>query len=318
MNKNVKLFTVLSLAASMCFCACSKDDEGGSSEVPNNAGEISKDMPGLKISSVGSNRFYYDEQGKLTSAYMNGSNIKFENGFNFSDYEGQYSLTVNGSGLVTGASVSSSDSGDGWSETGTGTASIAYNGNQQITKVVTTSSWKGVEDGERYSVTEKSETTVTYDSKGRILKVVNTWSEVDDHKDSGSETYTFEYGDYSYDNKYGQYTPKLVDRVFDMGSVEALCYAGLFGKSTMTLPTKIMYEEEEYCEEDGDTETYSGNISCGPYTFNSNGTIKSADGYSYTYTSLDTKAVFAVDEMQAKDKASSNRMSRRHSHRHSK
>lgn len=165
---------------------------------------------------------------------------------------------------------------------------FSYNENNQLSSITIKSTWEEYEDGEKEKGSYTDKYTFSYSGK-RLTRVVDSWEEIDDHKDKGRCEYTLKY-DSDYDNPFYQYTPKVVDYLMDMEGLEAFAYLGLLGRASSKLPTSISYEEEEYCQEDGKTEYYNSSTSCGPYRYNSYGALSSADGYSYSYTTIETRA----------------------------
>lgn len=305
---NSMVFFAALISATSFFVSCSDDDDSGSkvnsSEIPSNAGVISEDLPSLRLVSVGYNEFYYDDKGNLTGIYADGDEYeikgnKLEFVWDYYDEKEVISCSTNSNGLINKISVNWSDEDyDGEKEEGKGVATLTYNANSQIDKITLTGTNTDYYYGKKLVSTMSGTVTMTYDSKQRLTKVVYESSYKGSESGKSKETCVLNY-DETYKNKYGQFTEKLADCTFEIldgGLSESLCYVGLLGKSSSMLPTSIDNETYESYEYDGEKHEYTDEWTyrCGPYEFNSDGTISYADGKRYSYTKVGnhhTKAV---------------------------
>ena len=317
MKKKI-LFAVFAV---MTFVACSSDDDGDSGAPGVQSGTIAGDdaeanaaVADLRIVSVGDYRFAYDDNGKLETISDRYGDLYLSAKDNFKIEE----IDENGAETVTfGISsnhITSFTDKWSWKETwrenevsmtGNSTANVTYNSKGQLSSVKLSAKEEVVrkEDGKTNRYTETGEGTVkfTYASDHRITKIEYKEKGVDvDGKFTYEETYEYVYNQ-EVPNLFYQYTPRLVDCV-DIGGEgkDAFAYVGLLGKASSYIPSYCVvkwyesyYDDGEYVEE---SDEYQMNFSC---RFNGNGTISYADGSNYTYTSIDTRAVFAPTEEQS-------------------
>lgn len=292
MKKNVYLFAGILLSLAFTTTSC-KEDELTPGEMPQNAGLISsgtsldKDLPeGYRISSVGSTKVRYDEKGRIESIYNGDETIYFESGsFVYSDDEEEVKFSLNSQNLISRITMSYYEGDKYEYAKENGTAIFSYNENNQLSSISINSTWEEYEDGEKWKGSYTDKYTFSYSGK-KLKKVVDSWDEnEDDYNEKGKFEYTLEY-DSDYNNPFFQYTPNVIELV-ELDGCEVFAYLGLFGRASSKLPTRISYKE---ISEDGGTEYDNGTIYCGPYRYNSYGALSSADGYSYSYTTVDTRA----------------------------
>lgn len=291
-TKALPLFATM-LAVGMTFVACDKDDDesgGGSSATIGQLsdGHGNENLPdGYAISSVGNYyRFTYDEQGKLSQIYADGEYVDFSTkGITIEDKDGYAKISFNSKGLISKCKTSFEGEESNYTYKNSEEYSFSYNGNNQLSTISGSYNESGTEKGKKYSSKASGTIKFTYSGK-KLTKVVqsSSYTDVEDgEKYTGSETctFTFEYNKEN-ENIYGQWTPRLADIVLDMNPFfDAAAFVGCLGRATSVLPD-VIYEvsvEKENGETDTDEDTYS----CS-YVFNANGTLRTADGWSYTYT----------------------------------
>lgn len=293
----------------LCTLSCDKDtDEPKTSlKLDNSIGTLHSgtnadlDLPeGYRIKSVGDYSYKYDSDGMLTGIYEDYNDDYYDitiKPFTLKnegdEYTENYNISLNSSGYISNISGSyrwESSYNDDWDNT-TINMSYSYNSFGQISSVSGSSNYTYYSYGEKYTGTESIKADFTYDSKHRLKTSTCTW---EDKYERETETRIYEY-DRDYTNTFFQYTPYLSDD--DLGFVEPLAFLGLYGKASSALPTAAQVEEVEFDKEDGDYDEDSWyDDDWGPYTFNSYGAIKSADGESYSYTSIATRS--AAEEME--------------------
>lgn len=314
MKKNASLtFLISTIAMSVVFVACPDPDpinDGGSGKV---SAKSFYDIDGQRVKSVGSNfRCSYDEKGNLSSYYiydhrcdlsLNPFKLIYEYNDKYESSRSVFELKINRQGLIsqiTEKYTYESTYDFDISENGTATSYITYNKNGQIEKIEVKGSEKGTEkDGiETWDETWDFSKTFTYTYSGSVLKRIKSISTAigvengEKAKENKTENIEFIY-DKEYENTYFQYTPYYVDYALGFSyELEGLAYIGMFGKASSMLPSRIERTRWYYGEEDGeDYEHDDYEYENCSYSFKANGAIKSADGYDYTYTSVDTRAV---------------------------
>ena len=350
-----KYLTFMAFAMTAVFglvsISCSEDDDEkgeSSSSVPagtlvGDDAEANAAVANLRLMAVSSNytsyRYTYDEKGNLeTISDMRDDwsasakdNFKIVVGEQYDDgdwWDEVYTLNISNN-LVTSYSVKWNEVENGEHDTGTGVMKFKYNAKGQLTSVTYTADGSG-SDGWYKKI--EGTTSITYSADGRITLVDYTELEEEDgDRDTYQETIEYEYASFSKVNKFYQYIPKFLeeDIYIDIedGYVNAFAYVGLFGKASSYIPTKSTYKSISH-HADGESHTYSGTNTDYTCSFNSNGTLRSADDYGSTcnfiYTTIDTRSVFDTNlpvwrqGEQAKDKRMSRRSmikSRRERHR---
>ena len=312
------------MAVMLCagFAACGDDDndEGGSGTVEAQA-LVDNDGNQVRITSVGDVEFNYDKKGRLVSFgnddetyVINGSTITAPG----TSYE--YKLSTNSKGYITKMVISYNEKYDnGEYEKGSGTVSISYNGDGEITAVAGTgtSEYKEVYQGEVETGSEKSTVSETFTwSNGNLKKIVSEskGSYIEDGEPgsySSVDTYTFTYGKTA--NVCRQYPYYVGNNVLGEGA-GLLALAGFFGVGTAYLPTGYT---DAYTETYYDEKPYSNSKSYTlTYTLNSNGTIdteKRDNGKTIQYGYSDvTRAAMLANEVEAQLPALKNMIFKRH------
>lgn len=284
------MFSAVTLAGA--FSSCGDDEEESGSGSVTEKSFI--DVDGQRVKSVG--RLFnvsYDDNGDILSYYCDEDSYEVslkpfklvQEDDNSSEV---YEIKFNGLGFISSIVNKYSYDGGYGSESSSTTAKISYNKNGQIESVSITGSGKETYEGETVSWKGSGSETFTY--SGSVLtkakyKVTETAS-VDGKsaKETWAEDITFEYDDDN-ENSFFQYTPRYAECVLEeFEDLMGLAFVGMFGKASSKLPSTIKCIEYE----DGEEEDVD-NFSC-YYSYKSNGAIKSADGYDYTYTSVGTRA----------------------------
>ena len=310
MNKKIFTFLMVGMSACAVLTSCSKDDGNGDSGAPaapagtlaGDDAEANAEVAGLRLTSVGSITYNYDEAGKLVSIDNydnNGGQLLASNNFKVSESEESGSYTYSGtytfniaSNHIVSMSGQDRESGDWGSSTSNGTANISYNAKGQIATINISASENGTDDGERYSDTWNTTIVFSYASDNRLKSIISTEK---GKEDGESYTYVekdeFEYST-EYPNIFYQYTPRVAEMIDVVGACKALALVGLYGKASSYLPTGCTETGNEDGEEFG---PYHDSFS---YSLNEDGTIRRADGYSYSYDHVGTRAImpFAAAE----------------------
>lgn len=286
MKSNFFLVLLAAMASTTIMVSCDDDDSG-----VDTGGKVSSssysDIEGQRVKSVGS-RFScsYDENGNLASYYDYGESYNLQlNPFKLewtSNRESDvYEIKLNSKGLISQIINKFSYTSSSESESGTATYEISYNGNNQISSIAVSGSTKWSYEEEQG--TSSGTGTITFTYSGTVLKKVtqNATESENGKKYKYESTTTFRYNN-EYENPFFQYTPVYAEVA--LINLEGLGYVGMFGKASSILPDYIDWEEKE------DDYTDSGSERCS-YSFNSNGSIKIADGCSYSYTTVSTRSV---------------------------
>ncbi len=296
MNKKFFIFLITGMFVGELLSSCSKDDDEDSGAAGEIAGALVGDdieanvmVEGKRLSSVGAYDYEYDSNGVLRYfsyrdwvGEVKGTTITWRN-YNEGDDE-TYTMNVKNNHIVSLSMKSSYRKNSYYSENTTGSASFAYNSKGQLASITTNSSTIAENDGKSYKESSSGKVTFNYSSDHRLLnyKTSYKWNDGSYEK----ETFTCNYSNEPRVNMFYQYTPNMIHEIFS--DMEALFYIGLFGKSSAYIPSSYLYEWIE--GEDGDEEKHSGNRTS-KVAFNSNGTIKNADGKNYYYTSVGTRVV---------------------------
>lgn len=179
------------------------------------------------------------------------------------------------------------------------TNTYTYNEKGQITSIKYTDVWCEKEEGEVYNEgVEESVMTFTYAPDYRLISMTSQATvqynyKGIQYKNEFKETHEYEYSS-ERPNKFYQYTPNLFDEIDLQEYLYPFAYAGLFGKSSSYIPTGCAITGWDKLEgKEGYDWSYYRTFSC---TFNSNGTISSADDYDYVYTSVGTRSFFETSE----------------------
>ena len=175
-------------------------------------------------------------------------------------------------------------------------ASFSYNANEQISLVSCSINYLGSDE---YSAIGKVSITLNYDSMNRLVSIeeITTGTETHDKKPtkvSVKRKIEYKYSP-GWENKFYQYTPNLASDLFENNLVtitddrlgfNAFAYVGLFGKASSAIPSSAEESVEEDLYGRVVTKKYTNRYSC---SFNENGTISSADNYTYWYTRVGTR-----------------------------
>ena len=273
------------------FQSCSNDDddvEPGKGTPSTEAGLLDKSS-GLRVRSVGDYSFEYDSKGRLDYV-SEGSNYGYKFSYNpnkvtresYGEEKESYSVGYNSNGYLS--SFSYKDSDEDGSETGT--ASLSYDDDGHLTQI--SSSYQGsfYEKGKQYNESETASATLTWKSS-RVTKIVLKYSgtEGDGDRYSETQTWTYEYSDYTmenYYNKYLQWTYTIL-RALDIEGPAFMAYVGLFGKGSKYLPSGAERVRVEIENGEEERREYSYSFS---YGFNNNGSLSycNYDGSRYNYT----------------------------------
>lgn len=313
---NKKIFTYLMVGITVCvvYASCSKDDSGNSGAPGSPAGTMVGDeeeanalLEGIRLSSAGSYRYQYDDNGILASMDYNNWSGKVETGkitwgHTYEDkvnsVSESYTLNVSSNHIV---SMSMNESGyysDSWGEsswTRHGNASFSYNAKGQLSSISISYSENGSEAEERYSESGNGTITFNYSSDYRLLSMKEVFNYIEDGERSTlTSNITCNYSSEPTKNPFYQYTPHMLNNVLE--ELEGFMYVGLLGRASSCIPSSYaVVWEEKYDDGESDSGSYtsSSNVS-----FNSNGTIRSADGISYSYISVGTRFILPDVELK--------------------
>lgn len=325
---------ILLLGGLSLFTACSDDDDengGGQPSAPViGSGDTNS---GSRLTSISNGwgetmYFQYNEDGTVQRISEGRSGEVYDwiamtyNPFRMETGElGELKNTsFNQNGYLTHFKAEGiySDEEDDYWEKSKGDCSYSYNGNGNLTKVVTSYSFNGVDNGENYS--GHGTRTATYNwSEGNLtrLEIVHngvengeTWNEI--------ETFDFEYTDEI--NKYKQYVIGLNE--IDVFYEDMLAPVGWLGKWTKNYPASFVYKSIEEAPDGKYEDTYTGTWSNFSTTsdgllsgFNYNKRNTNGERYTYTYDNIAPTAKKAAAKQMLENNASSPRtkkMSRRH------
>lgn len=288
----LSFFALTALLAGTTLVSCGGDDDGdGGNSSALSPTIVDEQGSPLRLTRAGDVYYYYDEQGKLVGVKgddgtytIDGTNITISE----SDFEETWKLSFNGKGMVTKFSVSGVEDDDDGVYKFSGSASVSYNGNNQITGISGSSSGKiGSESIKstftaKYTWTNNNLTAVYSSAKntGEYKGKKVTEEDIIDAK--------LEYG--TQDNPLRQMPYDLYDEVIDLG-VDFGAPLGWFGVGPATFPTKATIKHVDNYAGDEDEYTYN----CSPsYTLNDNGTIATERFYSgtryYTYEGQEVSA----------------------------
>lgn len=262
----------LMLSASLSFMGCSSDDEEDGAPKTDNYYITTNDGERLLLTRVGNYSFEYDSKGLLSSCNVYGDkyDISFAQNKITSDYGYTATFKLNGSGYIS--SITFLYEGD---DTNTGTTNFAYDGSGRLVSV----SGNYSDDGDKGSFTCK----LTYNN-GKLVKTVYEGESVEDgERFTEKETSVVNYDNNAMVNILGQCSKNMVEIALDVDEIgNALFLTGYLGKPSSYFPTSV---DCEYSDSEGynesDTESYR-------YTFNSNGTLATEDGMSYSYSNMPT------------------------------
>lgn len=289
---NINIYTLLfAIAMSIVFVACPDPDP----EVPSDTGDKQYAyIDGQRVKSVGDwFRCAFDDNGDLFCYNFNNHKyqvsmepLKFVQEDTYS--RDVYELKLDQRGLIYSVfeKYSYDDSYD--TEKGTSYAKILYNQNRQISKISVSESWIW-KDSDKIG-TSSNNLIVSYIYSDSVLKHIiyeNTENLVINDKED-TETWTadveFNYEE-EYENPYYQYTPNYATKAFAWYyDLLGLSFVGMFGNASSILPSGIEYME---CDSKGNKVKYYDTCN---YSFMDNGAIENADGYNYSYDTVNTRA----------------------------
>lgn len=293
--KKVFLLGSILTAFTFSFSSCS-DDDAEAGTIPVETGQLSSgtsadnNLPnGYRIASVGSIRYIYGADGRIEGFDWEGDYVQFKEGKLNYNYDGtDTQISLNKQGLITqiSESINYKDS-DGYDK-GDGKMKCSYNSHNQLTSMSFSVNEEFSYEGEKGKWSASMNCSLTY-SGTKLTKVVADIVESEDgHKETGKRTMTFKY-DENYPNPFGQYTERILEECFAEMAPDPLAYLGLLGRASSELPTSIHTEEVD--TEDGETQTFTHDYTCGPYIYNEYGALSKADGHTYTYTTVNSRAV---------------------------
>lgn len=280
------------LSGSTFLVSCSDDDDSTSpSDLTPTPTIVNNEGVAMRLSSVGSTTFTYDEEGKLTTFRFEGTNYTASGDkLSFTGTDGDETenidIALNGQGLISKVSVNHTEGredSEEW-EKGTMTVSFSYNSSNQLVGMkssVVESGYNSYEGSWSYNGSGNQTNTWT---DGNLVSAIwkNNYSEsYDGEKISSTSTshYKISYGNTANTSK--QYTYNIAEIATDGYYGDALALIGYFGVGTAYLPTGYSYEhnDTEY-EENNET----GNVSLS-YSLNSDGTIYS-ESYDALYSTI--------------------------------
>ena len=292
--KTIKIMAALLLLCVVVSCSKDDDDSGSAS---TSAGVIDK-KTGLRVTSVGNYRIYYDDKGRVDYIRDNYEKWTFSYNPNIITYYeryndddgGKYNVGYNGLGYLASLNYSDSnqDGNDKWSESANVT--FSYDGNGHLTKISVSGKYSGTEDGERFNETWTDSYSFSW-GNSRLQKVVYTEKYVEDGEtETEKETWIFSYDNENYENAYQQWVPSIVG--YFEGQEQVWAWVGLLGVGPNMLPSSAENTEEEYY----DGKSYNHNNSYTfRYGFNSDGSISYTTingtryNFSYDYAENDSR-----------------------------
>lgn len=276
------MFSAIALAGA--FVSCDDDEESGSGKV---SAKSFYDIDGQRVKSVGEwFRCSYKDNGELYTYYYDGDYYQvylkpFKLIQEGSNSRNVYEIQFNHHGFISSATINFTYDDDNIS----GKADFTYNNNGQL--AIISISEEGINFNEGRSVSWEYQETQTFTYSKSILTsiLIKATNTEDGKKKNSTYNIKFEYNT-NYNNPFFQYTPNYSEQIFKpLMELEGLAHIGLFGKASSKLPSMI-----EICEYDGEEEDYEY-IACSYSYFQTNGAIKSADGFDYTYTNVGTRAI---------------------------
>lgn len=307
MNRNYFKLLIAGVIACVVYSSCSKDDGVSGAPGTPSGSMVSDDeeatalLEGIRLSSVGAYKYNYDENGKFESMDFHSWSAKVENGSKITwEYNNDneknresesYTLNISNNHIVSMSMKGSDYYVDKWGESSSvqqGNASFSYNAKGQLASISYSSSESGSEAGERYSGSSNGNITFNYSSDHRLLSIkeIINYNE-DGERSTMTKTITCNYDSSPQINLFYQYTPNMFRHEFE--ELEGFMYLGLLGKASACIPSSYsVIWEEKYDDGESDSGSYSTSSSV---SFNSNGTIHSADGQTYSYTNVGTRSI---------------------------
>lgn len=283
----------------LTLVSCDKDDENFiGSPMPISCGILDNGtsnnggLPyGYRIYSMGNIQYGYNEDGRLRFISDGDDFFYFDKNLSFSfseedTYDGEYyeenfAASLNADGLITqGVGHYYEKDGDESLKADI-TVNVSYNPNKQISSVSINESWVEKEGKTTEKGYYKEQYTLVY-SGTRLDRVEMNYTEKDDEIEHGYYIWTLNYAS-SVKNTFFQYTPYLIDCVFEETALPYFAPLGIVGRASSMLPSSISVRYSE----GSSSGTYT--ITCGSYSFNSYGALSSADGQSYSYTTIGNK-----------------------------
>ncbi|MCR4994744.1 MAG: hypothetical protein K6A32_05110 [Bacteroidales bacterium] len=292
----IAAMAIATMGMSLVFTSCDLFEGDGFDEktignLDNERGD--SDLPyGYRLKSVGDIRYSYKSNGKID--YIKNGDMTFDMGSSSltieeGDVTDKYKFTFNSNNLVTKIKET-------WREEDSdnkfdGVAEFAYDSSKRLNEVTLESTEYYEENGDLNKYTSDLTFTFTYSGK-RLHRVKINAKEsetIDGEKETNkySKVIGFEYDDDDddYINTYYQWTPNCVQAIFggNQDLLASLAYIGMFGRASSELPYSITMETSGSSDdEDTDDRTWRCR-----YSKNTYDAIRSADGFSYTYTEKD-------------------------------
>ncbi|MBP3228069.1 MAG: hypothetical protein J6M53_04695 [Bacteroidaceae bacterium] len=317
MKKNFRLFAIAFATLLIpTLASCGDDDndgekgyEGGS-DLSSLAPTIT-DLNGntLRIASIGSYTFDYDERGVIKGCrYSDSEKISFEGNkivytTDWDEY-GTYTLALANGNLVTALNYIGEDRDEDSPEKYQGHLSFTYDGDNQCTGFSGTyvETYGPNRSGERGTHNYNIKQTNTWEDGNLVrcvLEVEEKESGVEDGKSiSGHykyrQTFEFQYGTRA--NPLRQMPDYIADRIGRVDDEfvaftscgDDLALLGLLGKGPARLPISETHFVEVTDVKTGESYSYNSSIgrsSSINIVLNSNGTISTENGTKYTYVS---------------------------------
>lgn len=268
-----KVFSiVLMMIFAIIYSSCSNSDEDSTIQNTDNydfkAGQfIGSNGQKVRLKSVGYDTYTYDDSSNMVSCYTHsGNNYVFtynpfeitytDNGETLVKYSG---IQLNSKGYISSISTESPD--------GKGKAVCTYD-NEHITKITYQQTLINNENS------HPSNFVFTFSwSNDQLISITKDVQEVNN---IFTVVNSFQYEDNANLNITYQWTPSefgdmMIDRNIDF---KFLFYLGYFGKGGKRLPVSCIFNATNIDHH------YSINTQ---YTFNEDGSVKTANNYSFTY-----------------------------------
>lgn len=287
-KKQILNFAALAVAAILSGNLVSCSGNNGESYIPS---PTITDKGGNKVlvTGVGSQRFTYDENGKLASMSYRGETITLQGDkFSFGKKDGSARVDVylGSDGLITKIQFVESDT----YETDEGSIEYSYSSDRRLKSI--NYSVKGTD---KYGGSYGESVKAAYTWKdGNLMQAMIEGNESgqedgESFSESYTQNFTFSYGNVPNVSKQLPYY--MADDITVIENI-GFCAVGLLGYGPNYLPTG--YTETESSTEDGKPGKQRTHTYTLTFTQNSNGTLKSearnGSSISYTYADAPTRA----------------------------
>lgn len=233
--------------------SCGGDDDGpnvpdGPGNSPGGINGGTEQVEGVFLTSVDGVTINYDNQGRVSSLRGgdNSLTIDYSTGkliLPYDDEMGEFNISFNGKGYISGFSQKWNVKDEDGYYTGSGSASISYDGTGHLTKIhMKSNETYRDEDGNGKYYEEE-----TYNlnwKNGNLVSVKISGTENEDGEVfKWTETYDIDYSNNV--NQYKMVSFNLYDQVMDNEQWAILACAGLFGVGTTYLPDSMEYEDTD-------------------------------------------------------------------------